>query len=126
MICHYFRIELKRKQTIYSFGQIATSLVMIMALLWLTVSTPFVYAADQLAKQEIQKQTGASEEEDNNPFSSTTEEKNESGASTISEYLHAVHHLEHAFTILTKFYKCHPSDTYFAFHPDLLLPPPKA
>ena len=115
---------MKRNQTI-SARQIASSLFMIVALLWLTVSTPFVYAADQLSKQEIQKETGSSEEE-SNPFSNTTEEKNESGVNTISEYLHHTHHSDHGFTTLTKSYKCHSSDTYLAFHPELLVPPPKA
>ena len=114
-----------RKKT-YTIFQLASAVVMILALLWLTVSTPFVYAADKLAKQEVQKQTGQCQEEDTNPFSNTTEEKNESGVNNLSEYLHDVHLLERISVTLTKYYKCHLSDTYYAFHPDLHLPPPKA
>jgi hypothetical protein len=97
---------------------------MITALLWLTVSTPFVYAADQAVKKEVQK--NANDREDNNPFSNTTEEKNESSVNTLSEYLHELHLVEQNTSIIVKYYKCHPSDLYFEFHPELISPPPEA
>ena len=96
----------------------SSSLFMIISLLWLTVSTPFVNAADELAHTE--------QCEDSNPFSSTTEEKNESSVNTMSEYLHDMSQMEHEFTVLAKFYKCHPSDLYFEYHPELISPPPEA
>ena len=96
---------------------------MIMALLWLTVSTPFVFASQQAQQKEIQKQ--AKTGEDKNPFSTTTEEKNESSVSTLSEYLHDLNAINQHFTLLTRVYKCHTSDVYYAFHPELLSPPPK-
>lgn len=98
---------------------------MILTLLWLTVSTPFVYAGQQVKKEVSQKQSG-DKTSDNNPFSNTTEEKSESGANTISEYLHDHFQHEQVFTIITSFYKCHPSDLYFAYHPELISPPPEA
>ena len=95
---------------------------MITALLWLTVSTPYVYAAQQVQKQQKeQKQYG-----DNNPFSNTTEEKNESSVNTLSEYLHDIHLIEQDFTVVQKFYKCYPSALYIEYHPELLSPPPEA
>jgi len=96
---------------------------MIMALLWLTVSTPFVYASQQAHQKEIQNQ--AKTGEDKNPFSTTTEEKNESSVSTLSEYLHDLNAMNQDFTLLTRVYKCHTSDVYYAFHPELLSPPPE-
>jgi uncharacterized protein YpmS len=99
------------------------SLFMMLALLWLTVSIPFVFASQQAQQKEIQKQTGGSE--DKNPFSTTTEEKNESSVSTLSEYLHDLNSMNHHFTVLTRIYKCHTSDLYYAFHPELLSPPPE-
>jgi hypothetical protein len=100
---------------------------MLLALLWLTVSTPFVYA-DQQRQNTIEKQLfdSAPEEECSNPFSNTTEEKTESGNSNLSEYLHEMAIHEHSFVILETFYKCHPSDLYFAFHPELFSPPPES
>ena len=105
----------------FSLKSFISSLFMIMALLWLTVSTPFVFASQQAQQKEIQAKMG----EDKNPFSTTTEEKNESSVSTLSEYLHDLNAMNQHFTLLTRVYKCHTSDVYFAFHPELLSPPPK-
>jgi hypothetical protein len=94
---------------------------MIIALLWLTISTPFVFASQQAQQKEIRKQAGT----DKNPLSTTTEEKNESSVSTLSEYLHDLNSMSHHFIVLTRMYKCHTSDLYYAYHPELLSPPPK-
>ena len=102
---------------------VISSLFMIMALVWLTISTPFVFASQQAQQKEIQKQAGSSE--DRNPFSTTTEEKNESSLSTLSEYLHDLNSMNRHFTVLTRIYKCHTSDLYHAYHPELISPPPK-
>jgi hypothetical protein len=99
---------------------------MLLTLAWLTVSTPFVYA-DQQAQKEIAKQEQKASDDDNsNPLSGTNEEKSESGVNTLSEYLHDIHIADHPSSIVVKYYKCHPSDLYFAFHPELLSPPPEA
>ena len=111
------------KTSIFTTAQHVSSVFMILALLWLTVSMPYVYAA-QKAGKAIAQQVGSAEE-DNNPFSNTTEEKNENGVNTLSEYLHDMHQLDHAGVLITQFYKCHPSDLYFAFHPELISPPPE-
>jgi hypothetical protein len=108
------------KGRLSSPGHIASGIFMILALLWLTVSTPFVYESRQMQKENAQKQS------DNNPFSNTTEEKSESGAGTLSEYLHDPHHMEHLPSLIVKYHKCVPSGLYFAFHPDLISPPPEA
>ena len=64
----------------FSVFQLASAVFMIAALLWLTISAPFVYAGQQkLAQQE--KSTSfpvplaANEEDTSNPFGNTTEEK---------------------------------------------------
>jgi hypothetical protein len=107
----------------FPLKSVISSLFMVMALLWLTISTPFVFASQQAQQKEIQKQTGSSE--DRNPFSTTTEEKNESSVSTLSEYLHDLNSLNHHFIVLTRIYKCHTSDLYYDYHPELLSPPPE-
>ena len=103
--------------------KVVSGIVMILALLWLSVSTPFVYEASQLAKAEISNTNNG---EDNNPFSNTTEEKNESSTSTISEYIHELLHAERPFTVVVKYFKCHSAEVYFAYHPELISPPPEA
>ena len=99
---------------------------MILALLWLTISTPFVFAAQTSINDYTHQQSNTSQEEEcANPFAGT-EEKTESGVSNLSEYLHETHLLEHGYTIIVRFEKCHADDLYFAFHPELISPPPDA
>lgn len=112
------------KQGVYTKNHLFSTIIMLMALVWLTVSTPFVYENQQL-KKEFAKQQMDVTDEDYNPFSTTTEEKSENNVNTLSEYLHDLHVSEHTSSIIVKFYKCHPDDLYFAFHPDLLSPPPE-
>ena len=102
-------------------------MVMLLSLAWLTVSLPFVNGAQlQLkisqgtAQQEKDSGTG-----NDNPLSNTIEEKNESAPISISEYLHDQHSSDDLDLILVNFYKCHPADLYYAFHPELLSPPPE-
>lgn len=98
------------------------------ALLWLTVSIPFVYSFQQEVKKEAAKQIIPSEErtdDNSNPLSNTNEEKTEGGVNTLSEYLHELHLLEHHFITIVSFYKLHPSDLYLAYHPELVIPPPE-
>lgn len=107
----------------FSLKSVISGLFMIIALLWLTISTPFVFASQQAQQKEMQKQAGNSE--DKNPFSTTTEEKNEGGVSPLSEYLHDLNSMNHHFIVLTRIHKCHTSDLYYAYHPELLSPPPE-
>lgn len=69
----------KRKKTVYNQAQRVSSLLMILTLLWLTVSAPFVFSSQQ---QRVQQQKEAAntlpadnEEETSNPFGNNTEEK---------------------------------------------------
>ena len=96
---------------------------MVLTLLWLTVSTPFVYEA-QKTLRETQKQT--KQNYNTNPFSNTTEEKNESSVNTLSEYLHDHAPLETDFVTLVRMYKNYPSIIFPEHHPELLSPPPEA
>lgn len=103
-----------------------------MALLWLTVSAPFVYASQQeLVKQHKMADTagdlGGSEEEAGNPLSNSTEEKKPSGGSSLSEeYLHH-HHTEDLFiSPISQFHKTENASVYTAFHGEVQVPPPNA
>src|SRR3982751_3580524 len=101
--------------------------LMMFALAWLTISLPFVNAAQLQMKfaQETSKENSKSTDENSNPLSNADEEKIESGPVPTSEYLHDQHSQEELQATLINYYKCHPSDLYYAFHPDLLSPPPK-
>ncbi len=103
---------------------------MILALVWLTISTPFVFASQQeLVKQgkiaNTQSADTSNEEETAKPPVNNTEEKvPNSGNSLSEEYLHD-HHIAHYFIPqVLLHHKCENADTYIAFHGELLVPPP--
>lgn len=113
----------------YQLKQVCPVLLMMAALCWLTISTPFVYSA-QLAAMNSSTHSGGSTETNKgsvpNPFANTTEEKTESGANIFSEYLHDIGvQVDHVTSVLP-YFKCQSSDLYYAFHPELISPPPEA
>jgi len=116
----------------YNFLHGVSAVLMILALLWLTISVPFVYAAQQeVAKQN--KLAGnmttdvGNEEDSTNPFGNTTEEKAPTNGSSVSEeYLHDHHKTDYFFSIISQYHKCENAGTYVAYHGELLVPPPNA
>lgn len=123
---------MKKQRRTYSVLQGASAIFMIAALLWLTISAPFVVACQQeLAKQDKASSTGSpltgNEEEAANPFGNTTEEKAPGNGSSFSEeFLHDHHIADHFFSIASQYHKLENAGTYIAFHGELLVPPPNA
>jgi len=114
---------MEQSQLTLSRMRICSSIFMVLALLWLTISTPFVYEAQKVQK-ETQKQTKQGEQNPN-PFANTTEEKNESSVNTLSEYLHDPLSIETDFIVLTRLYQRYPCIICPEHHPELLSPPPE-
>ena len=110
--------------------QLVSAFFMILALLWLTISLPFVYdnQQQQSEKSKIVNQGSSSaenNEEASSPFSNTTEEKNPNSSNSLTEeYLHHYTIEDHFFASNPQNYKCENADTYIAFHGELLVPPP--
>ena len=122
---------MSKPRKIYNSFHLLSAVFMILALLWLTVSMPFVYASQQkLAKQDKIENTGSplagNEEEAANPFGNTTEEKAPGGNSLSEEYLHDHHSADYFFSIISQYHKCVNAGTYVAYHGELLVPPPNA
>jgi hypothetical protein len=120
---------MKRSRKIYSVFQLFSAVVMILALVWLTVSAPFVYAAQQeLAKQQKMEKASSPlagcEEESSNPLGKSTEEKAPGNTSLSEEYIHNNHRIYLFFSIATQYHNCENADAYIAFHGELLVPPP--
>ncbi|MGZ8558232.1 MAG: hypothetical protein ACXWWC_07865 [Chitinophagaceae bacterium] len=120
---------MRRHVKIYNFFQLCSAVFLILALLWLTISLPFVYASQQeLAKQNKSQNAAISfagnEEETTNPFSNTEEKAPANGASFSEEYMHDNHKADYFFSIASQYHKCENADTYHAFHGELLVPPP--
>src|SRR5688500_8232007 len=120
---------MKKNQQPYSILQLASAVFMMLALLWLTISLPYVYASQQeWAELNNIENTGTplscTEEETCNPMGNTTEEKNPSSTSLTEEYLHDHHGADHFFSIDTTYHKLENADTYTAFHGEVQVPPP--
>jgi hypothetical protein len=120
---------MKRSRKTYSTIQKASTIFMMAALLWLTISLPFVYAGQQEIAQQQQTENSGSpftgnEEESANPFGNSTEEKAPGTNSFSEEYLHD-HHKEDGLLAVAKQYRsCENARNYIAFHGELLVPPP--
>lgn len=120
---------MKKGKHIYSLFNKVSAVCMILALLWLTISTPFVFSAQQeIAKASPIESSPLSgcEEDSTNPFGNNTEEKVPSSTSLSEEYLHDHHAHEHFFTEMLQYYDKGNDGTYIAFHGELLVPPPNA
>ena len=115
----------------YSLLQQLSATFMILALLWLTVSAPFVVAAQQEISQHdkaanITSPLAGNEEEAANPFGNTTEEKAPSSTTFSEEFLHDHHKADYFFSVISQYHKCEDADIYVAYHGELLVPPPNA
>jgi hypothetical protein len=119
---------MEREASSYSFSQVSAGVMMILTLLWLMLSTPFVYQAQkELAKYKastLSMENTAGDNEECNPFGNTTEEKTESNFNTLSEYLHHIDELFHLAGTSHTHNCCHSFSEYVAFHGELLCPPP--
>jgi hypothetical protein len=119
----------KKKNTLF---QKATSVFLMLTLLWLTVSTPFVITAQQeLTKQQkvlslvTTTQTDCEDcTDEDSSGSNTIEEKVPGGINLAEEFLHDHHITHHFFTVISLYHKAENADSYIAFHGELLVPPP--
>jgi hypothetical protein len=105
------------------------SVFMIVTLLWLTVSTPFINTAQQqkvIVKSAPVDQSPADSDDSSNPFGNTTEEKNPVSSSFSEEFLHEHHAITHWPVEKLSHDKCTHPALYIAFHGELLSPPPEA
>ncbi|RYY41728.1 MAG: hypothetical protein EOO08_00960 [Chitinophagaceae bacterium] len=121
---------MKGQRSPFSTAHKIGSLLLMLALLWLSVSTPFVYRFQQqqkAAKAALTHEKGSDADEDSgNPLSNTNEEKTESGVSMPQEYLHEPIHLHHPLALLDLQYHSYAQDDFVAFHPEFITPPPDA
>ena len=102
---------------------------MMAALLWLTVSVAFIIPAQQQLNKDVptsnSQSCASAEEDDNNPFSNTNEEKASGTNSNFSdEYLHDHHSADHLFSVVTRIHNSRNCGTYNAFHGEVHVPPP--
>jgi len=120
---------MRGKRKIYTPLQLLSAVFMILALLWLTVSAPFVASSkQQIADTEqvgdIETPLSTGDGDNTNPFGNNTEEKSPGSTSFSEEYLHDHHKSEGFFSVISNYHKLENAGTYVAFHGELLVPPP--
>jgi hypothetical protein len=117
---------MKKKLTLYYMSRMASAVLMIIALLWLTVSLPIVYASQQefaKAEKATAADTSNAEDENANPYGNNTEEKAPS-TSVSEEYIHDHHKSDYFYSIISRLHKSENADAYTAFHGEVQVPPP--
>lgn len=103
-----------------------------LTLLWLTISTPFVIASQQeIAKHQkaLSVDPGASDcadETNEDGGNNSIEEKVPTNTNLSEEFLHEYQATHFFFTVISLYHKLENSETYTAFHGELLVPPPNA
>lgn len=101
---------------------------MILTLLWLTVSAPFVLSCRQTMGSDYSSSStlpgSDNEEESTNPFGNNTEEKVPNAGTFSEEYLHHTEQDAHTFMLRSAFGNTENARLYVAFHGELLVPPP--
>ena len=126
MIIFATRMTHKKYYTV--FNKIS-SIFLILVLAWLTVSIPFVYAAQQKAELAQGADTGSGKnnvQDNKDPFANTTEEKTVSSTTVSEEYIHHMDLPVHPWIVIASQHLPHISPLYIAFHGELLSPPPEA
>lgn len=98
---------------------------MIITLLWLTVSTPFIFSVQKELRNASFSTEQQTNEDNSNPFSGLNEEKTNS-VNTLSEYLHEHLHLPVPGTPVLEHNSNTASLIYIAYYGELLSPPPEA
>lgn len=122
---------MNKVKTSYSIFQKATAAFLILTLLWLTGSTPFVMAAQQdLAKQQkavsidIPVNDDCSDEGGTDSNGNNIDEKAPGGINIAEEFLHEHEADNYFISAGSASYPVENSDTYIAFHGELHAPPP--
>jgi hypothetical protein len=115
------------KSKIYTTVHRVSAVFMILALLWLTVSTPFVFKSQQVCQEHMSENSQSplqgNEEESTNPFGNSTEEKKPGANSLSEEYLHDANSDEFVTGAGLRYHNV-DAGTYIAYHGELLVPPP--
>lgn len=114
----------------YSVKEKGISILLVLTLLWLTVSLPYISDAQQHATQ-IAAETGKTSlplDDSSNPVTGNPEEKAASGGiNTLSEeYLHHPEEILAMESITLSHSTYHLICFYEAFHGELLCPPPNS
>ncbi|HUM98418.1 MAG TPA: hypothetical protein PK275_11225 [Chitinophagaceae bacterium] len=118
---------MKKQQPAYNNVMKGISIIMMLALLWLTVCTPVLFASQVSAQSALAHSSEDEQQQssNNNPLTSSTEEKAPSSISLSEEYLHHSHTQLHPwFSIVSDLNHSFADAVYVAWHGELHYPPP--
>ena len=120
---------MRQSKKVYGSLHKASAVFMMLALFWLTISTPFVCAFKQeiskQAKMENSHSTTTVPKDNSNPLGNNTEEKTPSSPTSFTEeYIHNQEPAHFFVSYTPNIYKYSNDHTYTAFHGELLVPPP--
>ncbi len=121
---------MKKNNKPYTIFQKASSIFLMLMLLWLTVSTPFIMSTQEnLAKQQktlmAELPVGDNGDDCSDNASNNIEEKVPNSSSSLSEeFLHNQHTEDYSDTKTSQNHILQNSGTYIAFHGELHAPPP--
>ena len=115
---------MKKIKSNYCFLQKISAIGMIAALIWLTISAPFVFSFQEKMDQIEKTQSSNTDNDDSNPLASTSEEKTPSTNTFSEEYLHHAEENNINAYSANKSYDHSDESLYIAFHGELLSPPP--
>jgi hypothetical protein len=116
----------------YNLFHLSSAVLMILALMWLTISAPFVYKSQKQLSQYAKSSSASApldiNEDETYPFGNNTEEKAPGGNinSFSEEYLHGHHNADYLLSIALQYHKIDEAGLYIAYHGELLVPPPNA
>lgn len=124
----YLCTLMKKSRNTYNCKHITSSIGMILTLLWLTVSIPFVFEAQQKLQKNTYSNTTSDTRKDKtaNPLNNTTEEKTPSSVNLTEEYIHHTNENNHPWFTITNHHRDYATSLYIAFHGELFCPPPNA
>lgn len=116
-----------KNKRVHSVFQLASAIVMMISLLWLTVNTPFATVVGTglcIQSGSANNNVPSNGTDDNNPFGNTTEEKVPTSNTFSEEYLHHHDTIDPLTSEASEYHKLKNSGTYTAYHGETLVPPP--
>jgi hypothetical protein len=127
---------MKKNRKTYTTFQKASSIFLMLTLLWLTVSTPFIISSQEELANKHNTVNKADTSDNNCPLDDCNDETTDGNANNnveekvptannlTEELMHEYHNVQHFTSQQSLYHKLENSDTYTAFHGELLVPPP--
>lgn len=118
-----------KQRNSYNLLEKASAVFLMLTLVWLTVSTPFIIGSQQTQGDDTSISWSGDDGNDDGSDTSNSnnvEEKAPSGSNLSEEFLHEWHSSSSVYIIVSRTHKLYNAEEYVAFHGELHAPPPNA